>query len=67
MPFEEQVVVCMPSQRTFDGTAIVEVKSVEAGLIDFVKKMYGEILEAIKKTGELPPETEEKLKKRLRV
>ena len=64
VPFEEQVVVLYAGVNGhFDGTAIAEVKSAEARLVDFVKKMHGPVLEAIKKTGELPPETEEKLKK----
>jgi F-type H+-transporting ATPase subunit alpha len=64
VPFEEQVAVLYAGVNGhFDGTPIQEVKAREAAFVDFVKKMHGDILEAIKKTGELAPETEEKLKK----
>ncbi|MDO8500117.1 MAG: F0F1 ATP synthase subunit alpha [bacterium] len=64
IPFEEQVVVLYAGVNGyFDGTAVEEMKTREAKYIDYMKKLHGEVLEALRKTGEMNAETEEKLKK----
>ena len=68
MPFEEQVVLLYAGiNGHFDGTPAAEMKTFQEKYIDFIKKLYSEVLDVIRTTGELSGETEEKLKKAIAV
>lgn len=64
VPFEKQVVlVYAGTQGFFDDVANDEIRKTAERMIEYIEKMHRHILEEINKTAELPPATEEKLKK----
>jgi len=65
MPFEKQVVVFYEVLNDyFDNIEALEVKKTEKNFLEYLDKLHGDdILEPIKKTGEMDEKTENKLRK----
>jgi F-type H+-transporting ATPase subunit alpha len=65
MPFEKQVVVFYAVLNDyFDNIEALEVKKTEKNFLEYLDKLHGDdILEPIKKTGEMDEKTENKLRK----
>ncbi|MDO8600867.1 MAG: F0F1 ATP synthase subunit alpha [bacterium] len=64
IPFEKEVVVLYVGINGYlDGMDVLDIKQFEKKFLEYLEKMHGDMLEDIKTSGELSPETEEKLKK----
>ena len=64
MPFEEQTIVLYAALNGFlDEVGLAFIKQFEMRFLDYVRKQYrAEILDSIKKSGELSSAVENKLK-----
>jgi F-type H+-transporting ATPase subunit alpha len=64
MPFEKQVVVFYAVLNDyFDNIEVVDAKKVENDFVEYLDKLHSkDILEPIKKTGEMDEKTENKLR-----
>ena len=61
---EEQVVALYAGVNGYlDDIAVTSVKAFEKGLVEYLESSKSGVLETIASSGELTPDTEEKLKK----
>jgi F0F1-type ATP synthase alpha subunit len=66
MPFEKQAVVFyVVLNNYFEKVELNKIKETEKNLLDYISKFHNDILENIRKTNELTPENEAKLKEAL--
>ena len=67
VPFEKQALLIYAGTNGYlDDVPVSSIRETAAKLLDYLEKMHDDkILEKIKITGELAPETEEALKKAL--
>ncbi len=64
--FEDQVVLFYAALNGyFDTLPLPRVREMEKKLRDFMEKLHGDLMASIRKTGDMPKETEEKLKNAL--
>jgi len=66
IPFEKQAVVFYAVLNNyFEKVELNKIKEIEKNLLDYISKFHNDILENIRKTNELTPENEAKLKEAL--
>jgi len=66
MPFEKQVIIFYAGLNNyFEKVELNKIKETEKNLLDYISKFHNDILENIRKTNELTPANEAKLKEAL--